>query len=121
MSVRSAALTTTVQTIQVYDPTPYTLDNNVILAGALGGVYALNVDLDAPQPSQYSWTQFGQGLPNVAVTDLDYVAASADLLLAGTLGRGAWEMRRPPSNLRSGSAERGQAITATNGTILAAC
>src|SRR5207253_3961898 len=41
------------------------------------------------------WTKFG-ALPNVIVTDLHYIAPDAahsgqgDVLLAGTLGRGAW-------------------------------
>jgi hypothetical protein len=36
-----------------------------------------------------SWNKLGAGLPNAPVWDLDYDAAD-DVLLAGTLGRGAW-------------------------------
>jgi uncharacterized repeat protein (TIGR01451 family) len=36
-----------------------------------------------------SWNKLGTGLPNAPVTDLDYDVAD-DVLLAGTLGRGAW-------------------------------
>jgi Big-like domain-containing protein len=36
-----------------------------------------------------SWNKLGIGLPNAPVADLDYDAAD-DVLLAGTLGRGAW-------------------------------
>ncbi|HEY6402189.1 MAG TPA: CARDB domain-containing protein, partial [Blastocatellia bacterium] len=36
-----------------------------------------------------SWNKLGTGLPNAPVADLDYDVAD-DVLLAGTLGRGAW-------------------------------
>jgi hypothetical protein len=36
-----------------------------------------------------SWNKLGAGLPNAPAWDLDYDAAD-DVLLAGTLGRGAW-------------------------------
>jgi uncharacterized repeat protein (TIGR01451 family) len=36
-----------------------------------------------------SWEELGTGLPNALVWDLDYDVAD-DVLLAGTLGRGAW-------------------------------
>ena len=102
------------QTIQVVDPTPYTPGNNVILAGALGGVYALHVNLDAVQPSPYSWSQFGQGLPDVQVSDLDYVA-NQNLLLAGTFGRGAWEITNASADFGVPDQTK---IVATGGTIL---
>ena len=35
----------TVESLQVFDPTPYSFADNVLLAGALGGVYQLNVNL----------------------------------------------------------------------------
>jgi uncharacterized repeat protein (TIGR01451 family) len=38
------------------------------------------------------WDKLGTGLPNVLVLDLDYDATD-DVLLAGTLGRGAWTIR----------------------------
>ncbi len=37
------------------------------------------------------WTKFGTGLPNVQVTELDYVAGKNSLVI-GTFGRGAWEL-----------------------------
>ena len=42
-----------------------------------------------------SWNKLGIGLPNAPVADLDYDVAD-DVLLAGTLGRGAWTI----TNLR---------------------
>jgi photosystem II stability/assembly factor-like uncharacterized protein len=42
-----------------------------------------------------SWSKLGTGLPNAPVADLDYDVAD-DVLVAGTLGRGAWTI----TNLR---------------------
>jgi hypothetical protein len=42
-----------------------------------------------------SWNKLGIGLPNAPVADLDYDVAD-DVLVAGTLGRGAWTI----TNLR---------------------
>ncbi len=112
--LQGEAANTTVQTIQVVDPTPYTPGSNVLLAGALGGVYSLNVDLGALQPSQYTWSLYGQGLPNVQVSDLDYVA-SANLLLAGTFGRGVWEITDASASI---GAPDQATISASGGTIL---
>jgi hypothetical protein len=42
------------------------------------------------------WDKLGAGLPNVVVLDLAYDVAD-DVLLAGTLGRGAWTI----TNLRN--------------------
>src|SRR4029453_19028698 len=44
------------------------------------------------------WTEFGAGLPNALVTDLHYippvtgVTNKGDVLVVGTLGRGAWKI-----------------------------
>jgi hypothetical protein len=48
--------------------------------------------LDPQAPAVGSWTQYGTGLPNVLVNDLHYIPGSGfgDVLVAGTLGRGAW-------------------------------
>jgi hypothetical protein len=86
-------LTSAVQTIEIYDPTPLNSQGDeVLLAGGLGGVFRL---LRPADPTIGSWTLYGTGLPNALVTDLHYVPLNqgsgfGDLLLAGTLGRGAW-------------------------------
>ncbi len=55
-----------------------------IVVGSLQGVFRMAVSTPG------MWTEFGAtSLPNVAVWDLDYDAAD-DVLLAGTMGRGAW-------------------------------
>ncbi len=56
----------------------------LVVGGALG-VFA------AQTSSLSTWVEVGNNLPNAIVFDLDYDAAD-DVLLAGTLGRGAWLM-----------------------------
>jgi photosystem II stability/assembly factor-like uncharacterized protein len=38
-----------------------------------------------------AWSEFGAGLPNAAIPDMQYNAAD-DVLVVGTFGRGAWEV-----------------------------
>jgi hypothetical protein len=101
-------LSPSVRTLALYDPSPAGPGAGMLLAGGLGGVFRL--PLTAPSPSSgviggafltldpSTWTQFGQGLPNVLVTDLHYVPG-ANVLLAGTLGRGAWTIYNASSYL----------------------
>jgi hypothetical protein len=59
---------------------------NTVYVGTDVGVYSTsNVN-----GGSTSWSQFGAGLPNAQVDDLDLVP-SLVLLVAGTHGRGAWE------------------------------
>jgi hypothetical protein len=65
--------------------------NVAILVGGQDGVYRLI----APSTSSTTWSEFGEGLPNVIVTDLHYapvntLTGKGNVLLAGTFGRGAW-------------------------------
>lgn len=55
---------------------------DVILVGGAGGLFR--------KVGSGGWAEFGAGLPNVLVTDIDVVSGNDDLLLVGTLGRGAW-------------------------------
>ena len=58
--------------------------NPAIVAGTLEGVFRM------PISSPGVWAEFGAtSLPNAAIWDLDYDAAD-DILMAGTMGRGAW-------------------------------
>jgi len=54
-----------------------------ILVGGQGGVFRMITN------NPGLWGEFGAGLPNTVTYDLDYNAAS-NILVAGTLGRGAW-------------------------------
>jgi hypothetical protein len=54
--------------------------------GTNGGVFI------ASAPDFSSWERLGSGLPNVPVFSLRYSPVD-NLLLAGTLGRGAWTLK----------------------------
>jgi hypothetical protein len=63
---------------------------DLLLVGTNAGVFVSFSDSGFT-----SWNKLGIGLPNALVWDLDYDVAD-DVLLAGTLGRGAWTI----TNLR---------------------
>lgn len=63
-----------------------------LFVGGLGGVYT------SPLSELGTWSEVGDNLPNAVVMDLRYDAAD-DLLVAGTLGRGAWTLSNPSQAL----------------------
>jgi hypothetical protein len=75
-----------------------------IIAGGVIGTSGLNVNA--------TWTPFGTGLPHALVTDLHYIppvtlangSPGGDVLLAGTLGRGAWTVANASASLDTSSA-----------------
>jgi hypothetical protein len=64
--------------------------NDLLLVGTNAGVF-----VSFSSSGFTCWSELGTGLPNAVVWDLDYDVAD-DVLLAGTLGRGAWTI----TNLR---------------------
>jgi hypothetical protein len=66
-------------------------------SGHIGIVRVVNPDTRHNNPNVV-WTEFGVGLPHANVLDLHYCPgvtlqngiAGGDVVLAGTLGRGAW-------------------------------
>jgi hypothetical protein len=56
-----------------------------LLVGGMNGVFRMALD------NPGVWQQFGTGLSNAPVWDLDY-DATADILVASTIGRGAWKL-----------------------------
>jgi hypothetical protein len=58
---------------------------NAIVVGGVNGVFRMATD------NVGVWNQFGSGLSNAPVFDLDYDLAD-DTLVAGTMGRGAWKL-----------------------------
>jgi hypothetical protein len=66
------SLTTQLRSVEVVGSTP--------VVGGLGGVF---------REIGGVWSEYGQGLPNTVVRDLQ-CNATDDVLLAGTFGRGAW-------------------------------
>jgi hypothetical protein len=65
-----------------------------ILVGAHAGVYV------SSSPNFGFWSMIGTNLPNAPVLDLEY-NQSADLLLVGTTGRGAWMITNASSKIFS--------------------
>lgn len=61
---------------------------DAILVGAASGVHRMLTNNDQ------IWTEYGAGLPNAPVADMTFDVVG-DLLLAGTLGRGAWTIDTP--------------------------
>lgn len=76
------------------------LDADAIAVGAENGVYI------AKGPAFNTWQPFGLGLPKAAIMRLDFDATDR-ILLAGTLGRGAWTLNlaRAPAQTISLSSE----------------
>ena len=71
-----------------------------VRAGAKGGVVVgTNQGLYVARDTDYTkWLKVGAGLPNAPVWDLVYDATD-DVLVAGTLGRGAWKMVNAAGNV----------------------
>jgi photosystem II stability/assembly factor-like uncharacterized protein len=66
------------------------VSRDLLLVGTNAGVF-----VSFSSSGFTSWNKLGTGLPNAPVADLDYDVVD-DVLVAGTLGRGAWTM----ANLR---------------------
>lgn len=78
----------------------------VLLAAGVGGVFRLiNPPQDLTGVAERLWTRFGQGMPNVFITDLiysrgnDLVADADDVLIASTFGRGVFSITNPLADL----------------------
>ena len=65
--------------------------DNVLVAGGIGGVWALSNPTATPSTT---WAQLGTNMPHVIVQDLHFDART-NTLIAGTLGRGAWTLFNP--------------------------
>ncbi|HMF14029.1 MAG TPA: sialidase family protein, partial [Gemmataceae bacterium] len=92
--IRGPAAASPYRTIEVVR----TAGQQVLLLGGLGGVYRA-IDPDPVTNLTPRWSELGRGLPNVLVTDLHYNDTDK-VLLAATLGRGAWTLPIPPAGLR---------------------
>jgi hypothetical protein len=74
------------RTIEIVDPDGVP-GHTVLVAGGLGGVFEL------PNLPGARWTALGCGFPHALVLDLHYDYTDR-VLVAGTLGRGAWTVTR---------------------------
>jgi hypothetical protein len=71
---------------------------DVVLAGGQGGVFRMFVNTPGV------WTKFGPSLPNANTYDLHY-NTTRDVLLAGTLGRGAFVVQTASATLFTSNAQ----------------
>jgi hypothetical protein len=82
------------QSIELVNDNTSTLADDVILVGGLGGVFRRRaVEVAGPK-----WSEYGRGLPNALVTDMEYDQRS-DTLLAGTFGRSTWILKGVSSSI----------------------
>src|SRR5205823_2750084 len=80
------------RTIEIYSTLPSTKED-VLLVGSLGGVFQM---VQPGKPGAH-WTVVGEGLPHALTMDLHYDYTD-NVLVAGTLGRGAWTLSNPFSS-----------------------
>jgi VCBS repeat-containing protein len=69
--------------------------DDALVVGTSSGVFYAHV---SGLGGAASWSKFGSNLPDVIAYDLDYDAAD-NVLVAGTFGRGAWQVNNATSNL----------------------
>jgi hypothetical protein len=77
------------RTIEIYSASP-SHSNDVLIVGALGGVF----EMVQPSAPGAHWTVLGNALPHALVLDVHYDYTD-NVLVAGTLGRGAWTLSQP--------------------------
>jgi hypothetical protein len=87
LTANLSSLTSQVATIEVFSPDA-TIKNTVLIAGGFGAF-----QLRRPGAAGGSWTPLSSGIPNALVVDLHYDYIN-DVLVAGTLGRGAWTLTK---------------------------
>jgi hypothetical protein len=86
---------------QIYSVAFVPTGSGTLLVGGNLGVSRLSLGDKRAQ-----WTRYGAGLPNAVVKDLRYYPAPAgpdgkDILVAGTLGRGAWTLNDVSASIQT--------------------
>jgi len=89
---------TILQTIEVFGNSDENSDE-AIFVGGLGGVYGTDNPFEG---TEATWVEFGTGLPNAKVMDLRFDSTD-NLLVAATLGRGAWAIPNVSDDIGSQS------------------
>jgi hypothetical protein len=75
--------------IEIYSPSRST-DEDILLLGSLGGVF----EMVHPDQPGAQWALLGDGLPHTYPAEIHYDYTD-HVLVAGTLGRGAWTLDNP--------------------------
>jgi uncharacterized delta-60 repeat protein len=94
-----SSLSTDLRAIELYAPTAVS-GQEVMLVAGVGGVFATR---NPNAASGVVWTKYGPNFANAIVTDLHYDPTD-DVLVAGTLGRGAWALPKASETLLGGRA-----------------
>jgi hypothetical protein len=81
-------MTSAIRSVEVFSTDPQG-QNSVLLVGTMTGVFQM------PNPGATStWSLLGTGLPHTLAYDIHYDYTD-QVLVAGTLGRGAWVLNNP--------------------------
>jgi VCBS repeat-containing protein len=85
--------------------------DDALVVGTSSGVFYAHVSGLGGAPS---WSKFGSNLPDVIVYDLEYDATD-NVLVAGTMGRGAWQVNNATANL--GIDNQAPVLNAADGSL----
>jgi hypothetical protein len=88
-NLHSLTIDTLGRSIEIYSASS-SPDDDVLMVGNMGGVFAMS----HPGTPGATWTVLGKGLPHVLALDLHYDYTN-NVLVVGTLGRGAWTLNHP--------------------------
>jgi hypothetical protein len=91
ITLNLGSLSPQIDTLAVLSPSAANPTQNVLVAGGIGGVWALQNPTSAPTTT---WAPLGKKMPNSIVQDLHFDTGT-NTLVAGTLGRGAWTLFDP--------------------------
>jgi len=85
------SMTSAIRSVEVFS-TGAAEGNTVLMAGTMNGVFQMR----SPAPGQTGadWSRLGEGLPHALAYDIHYDYTD-HVLVAGTLGRGAWLLNNP--------------------------
>ncbi|HET6573530.1 MAG TPA: hypothetical protein VFG68_08010 [Fimbriiglobus sp.] len=90
-------LATVINDIALWDPNPgSTSGDEVLLAAGRGGVFRYVPGVADPAVLGGNWLEYGAGLPNVLVDDVEVFG---NTVILGTQGRGAWRIQDVSSTI----------------------
>ncbi|MDV6028911.1 MAG: hypothetical protein F9B45_02130 [Phycisphaera sp. RhM] len=98
------ALTSKLQSITMYDTTPTTAGDSIVIVGGLGGIFRR---LPSSTAGKFVWTEFGSQLPNVLVNDVRFANVDPDgesangtgIFYVATMGAGIRTIENVSANI----------------------
>jgi hypothetical protein len=84
-------LSSNIRSLALWDSTPGDLTGGgtVLLAAGVGGVFRYVPSIVDPNSSSGGWTEYGTGMPNAIVEDIEVIG---NRLVVSTMGRGVWQI-----------------------------